>query len=125
MIAWWGWLLIWAGLVLGLAVMLGAFAWWLFRKALVVLEDLGGLASRTELLAVDDHEHVRPPIAVLAGAEAVRAREDARRAHRDEVRRASRERRKQRALRITRLDASREQWPPDWYPAERKPRKVH
>lgn len=125
MIAWWGWLLIWAGLVLGMLAMLGASAWWLFHKSLVLLDDLGDLASRTELLAVDDTEHVRPPIAVLSGIGDVRAREHARRDHRAEVREAARERRLQRARQITRLDASRQRWPAAWYPAKPKGPGVH
>lgn len=124
MIAWWGWLLIWAGLVLALLGMLAGFAWWLFRKSLVLLDDLGELGATTALLQPGEPEPVRPPLAVLAAPERVRAREDARRAHRDRVRREARARRLDRARRITRADASTRVWPEAWYPAGRDRRRV-
>lgn len=115
MIEWWGWLLIWAGLVVGLLGLLAGFAWWLFRKFLRLLDDLADLAERSALLDVAEPELVRPQLAVLAEVSAVRAREDARRFHRGERRRVRRASRLDRARRITRADASLTRWPERWY----------
>ena len=115
MIAWWGWLLLWAGLVLALLVMLALFAWWLFRKAMRLLDDVSELATTAEILAVDDVELDRPAIAVLADLRDIRAREDARRAHRSRRRNDRHRRRLARARAITSVDASKRQWPADWY----------
>ena len=115
MIAWWGWLLIWTGLVLALLAMLALLAWWLFRKAMRLLDDVADLADTTAILDVE--EAALPPraIAVLTDMKDIRAREDARRTHRSERRTARHDRRIDRARRITKLDASKQQWPADWY----------
>ncbi len=115
MIEWWGWVLLWSGLVLALLVTLAALAWWLFRKVLVLLDDLGRLAERASLLEAADAELVRPHVAVLAEISVVRARERARRTHRAERRAARRQTRLDRARRITGVDASTQQWPEEWY----------
>jgi hypothetical protein len=47
---WWSWILIWGGLVLALLAMLALLSWWLFRKAVGVMEELGQLAAKTEVL---------------------------------------------------------------------------
>jgi hypothetical protein len=103
MIEWWGWLLIWAGLVVGLLGLLAGFAWWLFRKFLRLLDDVADLAERSALLDVAEPELVRPQLAVLEEVSAVRAREDARRFHRGERRRVRR---------ASRLDRARERMHP-------------
>jgi hypothetical protein len=113
-IHWWGWILIWAGLVVALLVMLGLFAWWLFRKSLVLLDDVSALAETTAVLAVDDAVLPRHEIAVLADLRDIHRREDARRAHRSERRRLRHERRMSRARRITSVDAPTGPWPQDW-----------
>jgi len=112
---WWSWIIIWVGLALALVAVLGFSAWWLFRKSLGLLDELGELAGRLEVLAVDDIEHVRPAIAVLQGASVIRAREDARRFHRRERRRLRHDARIARARRITSVDTAATQWPADWY----------
>ena len=114
-IPWWAWIAIWGGLVLALLVMLGLFAWWLFRKSLRLLDDLADLAERSAVLDIEQPELARPAIAILQQASEIRAREDARRYHRHERRRVRRERRMARARRITTVDASTQQWPADWY----------
>lgn len=114
MIAWWGWLLIWAGLVLGLVATLALFAWWLFRKAMSLLDDAGMLATKVEILEVGDSELPQQTRAVLADLRDVRAREAARRARRSRRRSDRHRRRMQRARRITSADASQQQWPADW-----------
>ncbi|CAN5355095.1 hypothetical protein BH09ACT5_BH09ACT5_05240 [soil metagenome] len=115
MIAWWGWLLIWTGLVLALLVSLALLLWWLFRKAMALLDDVGELAGTAEVLAVDDVELPEPAIAVLAASLDIRAREDARRSHRALRRSERHARRMARARSITTVDASKRQWPSDWY----------
>ncbi len=47
---WWSWILIWGGLVLALLAMLALLSWWLFRKAVGVMEELGALADKTDAL---------------------------------------------------------------------------
>jgi hypothetical protein len=47
---WWSWILIWGGLVLALLAMLALLSWWLFRKAVGVMDELGQLAEKTEVL---------------------------------------------------------------------------
>jgi hypothetical protein len=111
---WWAWLLIWTGLVLALVVMLGLFAWWLFRKFLTLTDDLADLAERSALLEVDDPVLVKPEIAVLAQVRDIREREAARRAHRADQRRQRDERRMARARRITGPGAAQREWPADW-----------
>ncbi|CAN5380210.1 hypothetical protein BH10ACT7_BH10ACT7_03170 [soil metagenome] len=115
MIAWWGWIAIWAGLALALLIMLGLLAWWLFRKFLVLVDDVADLAGSAAVLDAGEHEHVRPAIAVLAEVVAeVRRREDTRRAHRANRRRERHERRMTRARHITSAAASQREWPADW-----------
>jgi biopolymer transport protein ExbB/TolQ len=114
-IPWWGWLLIWVGLVLALLVMLAAGAWWLLRKGMGVLDAAAELAEATAVLEVDDSGLPRQQRAVLAELRDIHRREDARRAHRTERRRLRHERRMARARRITRVDATTVRWPDDWY----------
>lgn len=120
MIPWWGWLLIWAALVIGLLAMLALFAWRLLRKFLGLLDDGENLADRAEILFPDDSsaDPVAPPpsaLAVLATAEDVTARENARLAHRRSRREEIHERRMSRALRLGSVDISRTRWPEAWY----------
>ncbi len=112
---WWSWIAIWGGLALTLVAMLALFAWWLFRKLLVLLDDVADLAGTTAVLDAGEYEHVRPALAVLQQVREVRDREDRRKAHRAARRHDRHERRMMRARRITSIDASRQQWPTDWY----------
>lgn len=114
-IEWWVWMLVWTGLVLTLLVMLALFAWWLFRKFMVLLDDASTLADRAEILEFDEVELPRPAIAVLASARDIREREDARKAHRSERRRVRFEKRMARARRITKADARLLDLPAAWY----------
>ena len=115
MMPWWSWVLIWTGLVVLLLVVLGLAAWWLFRKFLVLLDDVATLADRASLIDPPEAELVRPQLSVLAEVSAIRAREDARRAHRAQRRERRRAARWARAERIASVDASRVQWPARWY----------
>jgi hypothetical protein len=114
-IEWWGWILIWTGLVLALLVMLGLFAWWLFRKFLVLMDDVATLADKTAVIDPDDAELIKPQLAVLADMRDIRNRENARRGHRAERRRLRWQARLDRARRITRADPTQTEWPADWY----------
>jgi hypothetical protein len=56
-IAWWGWVLIWAGLVVALLAMVALFAWRLFRRFLGVLDDFFVLTEKTAVLDGVDQTH--------------------------------------------------------------------
>lgn len=112
---WWSWIAIWGSLVLALVIMLGLCAWWLFRKFLILLDDVSELAGTAAILDAGEYEHVRPALAVLQQLGEVRDREEARRAHRAARRNDRHERRMTRARRISSVDASDQQWPADWY----------
>lgn len=118
-IAWWAWLTIWGGLVLVLLIMLGAFAWVLFRKGLGVLDAVAQLADSAAVLDAEERALTPPQRAILADLRDIRAREAARRFRRAERRRQRLDRRLARARRITTLDASRHPWPAEWYPSAR------
>ena len=115
-IPWWGWIAIWGGLVLALVAVLGLFAWWLFRKGMVVLDNLDDLYDVTARLdEADDTPPPRARPAVLDDLHAVRAARAARVARRNARRSDRYDRRMARAKRITRVDATTVRWPQDWY----------
>ncbi len=116
---WWSWILIWGGLTLALIAMVALIAWWLFRKFMTLLDDLGELADRSAALDPADAERAPLPIAVLAEPRDIQEREAKRKHHRTESRRARHAARIDRARAITRLDptakaalvsAARERW---------------
>jgi len=47
---WWSWILIWGGLFLAMIAMLALLSWWLFRKAVAVMDELGQLADKADAL---------------------------------------------------------------------------
>jgi hypothetical protein len=106
---WWSWILIWGGLVLALLAMLALLSWWLFRKAVGVMDELGQLAEKTELLgrmsdelaAADAPEFV--PAAVRDRGE-VAAEHHARVQERAMRRQTRREKRITRGRMLTRAD---------------------
>ena len=115
-IPWWGWIAIWVGLVLVLVAMLALFGWWLFRKGMVVLDDLEDLADITARLEeVNDIPPPRARPAVLDDLRDVRAARAARVARRNTRRSNRYDRRMARAKRITTVDATTVRWPQDWY----------
>ncbi|QAV69385.1 hypothetical protein ESZ53_02365 [Salinibacterium sp. UTAS2018] len=114
MIAWWGWLLIWVGLVLALLIMLAVVAWVLFRKAMVLMKDLSDVVDKTAILDVETEKISKPQIAILAEMAQIRDRHEAQRERRLGLTAARRERRLERGKKITRRDASRMQWPEGW-----------
>jgi hypothetical protein len=106
---------IWLALVIVLIAMLGYFAWWLFRKFLVLTDDLESLAMTLE--AFDDVETVTPSktsTSILEKPDAVRARFETNRAAVRERSEARRTTRLERAKRITSATAADREWPADW-----------
>jgi hypothetical protein len=106
---WWSWILIWGGLVLALLAMLALLSWWLFRKAVAVMHDLGELVDKTEALgrlsdqlADTDTSSVVPAVLLKRGE--VAAVHHARQHERDERRRMRREKRISRGRMLTRAD---------------------
>ncbi len=114
-IPWWGWLTIWGSLTLVLIAMLALFAWWLFRKFLTLMNDLGDLAESAELLTPDDAEHTHPARAMLTPFREVYAARELERVRAAERKRIRHDKRMARARRITGLDAATVHWPDDWY----------
>jgi hypothetical protein len=114
---WWSWLLIWGGLLLALVALLAVFAWLLFRKFLVLMDDLGALAEKTAILGMADTDPVLPrhELAVLADYREVRARREQRVRRAVEARRLRHVRRMARARAITTVDPSTVEWPAAWY----------
>lgn len=112
MIQWWGWLLIWAGLVIALLAMLGLFAWNLVRRLLRLLEDFVALTDTVSILdGATAPDGQRPLNAVLEESEVVRARFSARMQHRADRKAARRQARIQRAKMITTADIKLKEWP--------------
>ncbi|MBH0024218.1 hypothetical protein [Salinibacterium sp. SWN248] len=114
MIAWWGWLLIWVGLVLILVAMLGVVAWILFRKAMVLMKDLSDVVEKTSILDVESEKLSKPQVAILTEMVEIRDRHEALKRQRAEVKLARHERRIARAKTITKRDASQMRWPKEW-----------
>jgi len=114
-VPWWAWTLIWTGLALALLVMLGLFAWWLFRKFIVLMDDVATLADKSSILEGGDPTLAHPQLAVLTSVRDLRDRENSRRAHRADRRRLRWEARLARGRRITAVDATTTNWPADWY----------
>lgn len=114
MIAWWGWLLIWVGLVLALLIMLVVMAWVLFRKAMALMSDLSDVVDKTAILDVESEKLSKPQIAILTAMAEIRDRHEAQRRRRLELKEARRERRLERGKTITQRDASIMQWPKGW-----------
>ena len=94
MIAWWGWLLIWVGLVLLLLGVVALLGWRLVKRFFVLLDDLMALADKAAILdAVTQSDNPRPANAIAEDAAVVRERFGARmerRANRKAVRRQAR-----------------------------------
>ena len=121
MIAWWGWLLIWAGLVVALMAMLAVFAYTLFRKFLGLLDEFADLADLADIPPMDAAVLGPIPLAVLADPREVTARERARLAHRQRRRADRHDARIARAHANGSIDINRTRWPADWYrPARRR-----
>lgn len=114
MISWWGWLLLWVGLVVALLVILALLAYVLFRKAIALMNELSAVVDKTAVLDVETAELSRPQIAVLAEMREIRAQHEYRQSRRADLKRERHERRIARAKRITKRDASTAEWPEGW-----------
>ena len=114
MIGWWGWLLMWVGLVLMLLMMLAAVAYVLFRKGLALMHDLSALVDKAAALDVDTESLSKPQIAVLAEMSEIRARHEAQKSRRADLKLERHDRRMARAKRIIKHDASTSPWPDGW-----------
>jgi hypothetical protein len=113
-IQWWGWLLIWAGLVLALLGVLTYLAFRLFRQAIALIHDLSTLADKMTALDIDGAAPSAPHRAVLAEMSEIRAHYDSQQRRRAELKNERHERRIARAKRIITHDAHTTQWPESW-----------
>jgi proteasome accessory factor C len=112
MIAWWGWLLIWTGLVLALLGVLVWIGWRLVRQFLALLADLGDLADKTALLeAATTPADERPQNAVLAGYAETRQAFGRRWERRSKMKHIRRLDRLQRAKLLTSAPITLKEWP--------------
>ncbi|EPR75596.1 hypothetical protein ADILRU_2139 [Leifsonia rubra CMS 76R] len=121
MIQWWGWLLIWVGLVLALLVVLIFLAFRLFRQAIAIIHELSALADKTTALDTDgpalDTDAAAPSAlhrAVFVEMSQIRAQYDTQQRRRAELKNERHERRIARAKRIITHDAHTAQWPESW-----------
>ena len=105
MIAWWGWVLIWTGLVLGLLGVVAFFAWRHIRRFFALLEDFFALTEKLSVLdaATNDGDE-RPTKAILEDSDVVRREFGARMDRRRSLRLARRQARIQRGKIITSAD---------------------
>ena len=105
MIAWWGWLLIWTGLVLALLALVAFFAWRHIRRFFALLESFFALTEKLSLLEpVVDDEGAATINAVLRGSEVVRSEFSERMDRRRSMKLARRQARLRRAKMITTAD---------------------
>jgi hypothetical protein len=109
---WWSWVIIWAALALALLAMLAFMAFRLFRKGIALLDELGNLASKMELLEseADELGRQREQLAILAGTQYTRERRARVRAAAMERRAARHDARIARAKALTKVDASSREW---------------
>jgi len=111
-IAWWGWVLIWTGLVLALLAMVALFAWRLFRRFLALLDDFFALTEKAAVLdGVTTADDTRPLNAILEDPAVVRARVAARMSRRADRKLVRRKARILRAKMITTARIDLKEWP--------------
>jgi hypothetical protein len=104
-IAWWGWLLIWTGLVLALLGLVAFFAWRHIRRFFALLEDFFALTGKLAVLdTTTSGPEARATNAVLEQSEVVRREFGARMDRRRSMKEARRQARVQRAKMITTAD---------------------
>ena len=105
MIEWWGWLLIWAGLVLLLLGVVALLAWRLVRRFLALLGDFFALSEKSAILdGVSAESAARPLNAILERHEVVRSRFEQRMQRRRDRKHSRRQARIERAKIITTVD---------------------
>jgi hypothetical protein len=110
-IAWWGWLLIWIGLVLLLLGTLAFFGWRLVKRFFALLDDFFALTEKAAILdGVGESDDPRPLNAVLAERDAVRSAFDERMSRRRDIKLARRQKRLERAKIITTAVVNQRKW---------------
>ena len=112
MIAWWGWLLIWTGLVLALLAVVALLGWRLVRRFLRLLDDFFALTEKMSILdGVGAENETRPVNAILRESDEVRATSAARFARRADLKHARRQARIQRGKMLTTATIDLKEWP--------------
>ena len=112
MIAWWGWVLIWLGLVLGLLAVVALLGWRLVKRFLGLMDDFVSLAERAAILdGVAADPEKRPLNAVLREHAEVRATTAARMSRRADRKHARRQARIQRGKMLTTATIDLKEWP--------------
>lgn len=105
MIAWWGWVLIWTGLVLALLALVAFFAWRHIRRFFALLEDFFALTEKLSILdAATGDDDARRVNAILEQSGVVRSEFGERMDRRRSMRQARRQARIQRGKIITTAD---------------------
>jgi hypothetical protein len=111
-IAWWGWLLIWTGLVIALLAMLALLGWRLVRRFFALLDDVFAVTEKLSILdAVATGEEARPKNAILREGEEVRATTGSRMDRRADRKHARRQARIQRGKMLTTATIDLKEWP--------------
>ena len=112
MIAWWGWLLIWTGLVLALLAVVGLLGWRLVKRFLALLSDFFALTEKVAILdGVSTDAEPRPVNAILRDGDEVRATSRARFSRRADRKHARRQARIQRGKMLTTATIDLKEWP--------------
>ena len=112
MIAWWGWLLIWTGLVLALLAVVALLGWRLVKRFLALLDDFFALTEKMAILdGVTADAEARPMNAILRDGDEVRATSGARFARRADRKHARRQARIQRGKMLTTATIDLKEWP--------------
>ena len=112
MIAWWGWLLIWTGLVLALIAVVALLGWRLVKRFLALLDDFFALTEKIAILdGVATDGEARPMNAILRDGDEVRATSGARFARRADRKHARRQARIQRGKMLTTATIDLKEWP--------------
>jgi len=111
-IAWWGWLLIWTGLVLALLGMVALLGWRLVKRFFTLLDDVFTVTEKLSILdGVTTETETRPVNAILREGDEVRASTGARMARRADRKHARRQARIQRGKMLTTATIDMKEWP--------------
>ena len=112
MIAWWGWLLIWAGLVVLLLAVVALLGWRLVKRFFALMNDFFALTEKMAILdAVTTDAAPRPVNAILRDGDEVRSTSGARFARRADRKHARRQARIQRGKMLTTATIDMKEWP--------------
>ncbi|GAB3606606.1 hypothetical protein GCM10027413_20150 [Conyzicola nivalis] len=112
MIPWWGWLLIWSGLVIALLAVVALLGWRLVKRFFALLDDVFVVTEKLSILdGVAAETEARPMNAILREGDEVRATTGARMARRAERKHARRQARIQRGKMLTTATIDLKEWP--------------